>query len=143
MHILLDEDLPRRLAALLVGHEVSTVQRSGWTGIKNGELLKLAAADFDVFVSMDRNLEFQQNISALPIAVLLVRATSNRMEHLTPLIPRIMQELNHIQPRRFGRSAYSRAFFIGRARRHGRSQRACVARRSTRALTHLLISAVV
>ena len=80
MRILLDEDLPRRLAALLVGHEVSTVQRSGWTGIKNGELLRLAATDFDVFVSMDGNLEFQQNVSALPIAVLIVQAVSNRME---------------------------------------------------------------
>jgi len=99
MRILLDEDLPRRLAALLVGHEVSTVQRSGWTGIKNGELLRLAAADFDVFVSMDGNLEFQQNISTLPIAVLIIEAVSNRMEHLTPLIPRIFQELNHIPPK--------------------------------------------
>ena len=99
MRILLDEDLPRRLAALLVGHEVSTVQRSGWTGIKNGELLKLAAADFDVFVSMDGNLEFQQNIAALPIAVLIIQAVSNRIEHLTPLVPSILQELNHMAPR--------------------------------------------
>ena len=58
--ILLDEDLPRRLASLLVGHNVSTVQHSGWTGIKNGKLLVLAAAEFDVFLTMDRNLEFQQ-----------------------------------------------------------------------------------
>ena len=99
MRILLDEDLPRRLAALLVGHEVSTVQRSGWTGIRNGELLRLAAAQFDVFVSMDGNLEFQQNISALPIAVLIIQAVSNRMEHLTPLVPAILQALNHIPAR--------------------------------------------
>src|ERR671925_965323 len=99
MRILLDEDLPRRLAALLVGHKVSTVQRSGWTGIKNGELLRLAAAQFDVFVSMDGNLEFQQNIRALPIAVLIIQALSNRMEHLTPLVPAILQELDHIPTR--------------------------------------------
>jgi predicted nuclease of predicted toxin-antitoxin system len=99
MRILLDEDLPRRLAALLVAHEVSTVQRRGWTGIKNGDLLKLAAAEFDVFVSMDGNLEFQQNISTLPIAVLIIEAVSNRMEHLTPLVPSILQELNHIPPK--------------------------------------------
>ena len=68
MRILLDEDLPRRLTSLLVGHNVSTVQRSGWTGIKNGKLLGLAAAEFDVFLTMDRNLEFQQNLAALPIA---------------------------------------------------------------------------
>ena len=69
MRILLDEDLPRRLAAMLVGHEVSTVQRNGWTGIKNGRLLGLAAAGFDVFLTMDRNLEFQQNLATLPIAI--------------------------------------------------------------------------
>lgn len=99
MRILLDEDLPRRLAALSVGHEVTTVQRSGWTGIKNGELLKRAAAHFDVLVSTDSNLEFQQDISTLPIAVLIIQAVSNRMEHLTPLVPSILQELNHIPPR--------------------------------------------
>lgn len=66
MRILLDEDLPRRLAAILAGHEVSTVQRSGWTGIKNGKLLGLAAAEFDVFLTMDGNLEFQQNLATLP-----------------------------------------------------------------------------
>ncbi len=64
---------------MLVGHEVSTVQRSRWTGIKNGKLLELAAAEFDVFLTMDRNLEFQQNPATLPIAVLVVEAVSNRM----------------------------------------------------------------
>jgi hypothetical protein len=54
MRILLDEDIPRRLAALLVGHEVSTVQRNGWSGVKNGRLLELAAAEFDVFLTMDK-----------------------------------------------------------------------------------------
>lgn len=99
MRILLDEDLPRRLAAMLVGHEVSTVQRSGWTGIKNGKLLGLAAGEFDVFRTMDRNLEFQQNLATLPIAVLVVEAVSNRMEHLVPLVPGILKELNHIPPK--------------------------------------------
>jgi predicted nuclease of predicted toxin-antitoxin system len=99
MRILLDEDLPRRLATLLVGHDVSTVQRSGWTDVKNGALLRLAAADFDVLLSMDGNLEFQQDLSSLPIAVLTIQAVSNRMEHLAPLVPRILQELNHIPSR--------------------------------------------
>jgi len=98
MRILLDEDLPRRLGKMLVGHEVSTVQRSGWTGIRNGKLLELAAADFDVFLTMDGNLEFQQNLATLPIAVLVVEAVSNRMEHLVPLVPGILKELNHIPP---------------------------------------------
>ncbi|MBI5909131.1 MAG: DUF5615 family PIN-like protein [Betaproteobacteria bacterium] len=63
MRILLDEDLPRRLAAMLVGHEVSIVQRSGWTGIKNGKLLGLAASEFDVFLTMDGNLEFARKVN--------------------------------------------------------------------------------
>lgn len=99
MRILLDEDLPRRLGAMLMGHEVSTVQRSGWTGIKNGKLLGLAAAEFDVFLTMDRNLQFQQNLVTLPIAVLVVEAVSNRMEHLIPLVPGILRELGHIPSR--------------------------------------------
>ena len=69
MRILRDEDLPRRLGALLVGHDVSTVWRSLWTGIKNGKLPGLAAAEFDVLLTMDQNLEFQQNLSTLPTAV--------------------------------------------------------------------------
>jgi predicted nuclease of predicted toxin-antitoxin system len=87
MRILLDEDLPRRLAGLLAGHDVSTVQRRGWSGIKNGQLLGLAAAEFDVFLTMDRNLEFQQNLATLPIAVFVIEAVSNRMEDLESICP--------------------------------------------------------
>lgn len=85
MRIRPDEDLPRRLAQLLVGHEVETVPRSGWSGIKNGKLLSLAAARFDVFLTMDGNLEYQQDLSTLPRSVLVVSAISNRLEHLTRL----------------------------------------------------------
>ena len=99
MRILLDEDLPRRLGTLLVGHENSTVPRSGWAGIKNGKLLALAATKFEVFLTMDQNLEFQQNLANLPIAVLVVEAVSNRMEHLLPLVPAILRELGLIPPR--------------------------------------------
>ena len=81
---------------MLIGHEVSTVQRRGWAGIKNGELLGLAAAEFDVFLTMDGNLEFQQNLATLPIAVLVVGGVSNRMEHLVPLVPGILKELSEI-----------------------------------------------
>ena len=105
MRILLDEDLPRRLGALLVGHEFNTVQRAGWSGIKNGRLLGLAATGFDVFLTMDGGLEFQQNLATLPVAVLVVEAVSNRMEHLVPLVPKILQELNHLPPRTLRRVA--------------------------------------
>jgi len=60
MRILLDESLPHDLAALILGHHVSTVRDEGWTGVKNGKLLALAATKFDVFITADRNLEFQQ-----------------------------------------------------------------------------------
>jgi len=101
MRILLDEDIPRRLGVLILGHEVTTVQRCGWAGIKNGKLLALAADMFDVFVTMDQNLEYQQNLQTLqtlPIAVLVVEAVSNRIEHLTPLVPSILRELGQIPP---------------------------------------------
>lgn len=99
MRILLDEDIPRRLAPLLTGHEVATVPRCGWAGVKNGRLLALAATKFDVFVTMDQNLEFQQNLSNLPTAILVIKAVSNRMEHLVPAIPNIMTALTHLPPK--------------------------------------------
>jgi predicted nuclease of predicted toxin-antitoxin system len=99
MRILLDEDLPRRLGKYLEGHEVSTVQKCGWSGVKNGKLLALAATQFDVFLTMDSNLEYQQNLKTLPVAVLVLLAVSNRIEHLLPLVPSTLRELNHIQPR--------------------------------------------
>jgi predicted nuclease of predicted toxin-antitoxin system len=98
MRILLDEDLPRRFAELLAGHEVATVQRCGWSGVKNGKLLGLAAAQFDVLLTMDENLEFQKNLAILPIAVLVMEAASNRIEHLAPLVPAVLAKLNHIPP---------------------------------------------
>ena len=99
MRILLDEDLPRRFGPLLVGHETATVQRAGWSGIKNGKLLALAGTKFDLFLTMDGGLEFQQNLSTLPVAVLIVEAISNRMEHLEPLVPAVLQELSQVRPR--------------------------------------------
>ena len=99
MRILLDEPVPRRLGTLLVGHEAITVPRSGWAGIRNGKLLTLAAAKFDVFLTTDQNLEFQQNLSALPIAVLVVVAKSNRMKDIGPLVSDILKALNHLQPK--------------------------------------------
>jgi hypothetical protein len=69
------------------GHEVSTVQQNGWAGLKNGELLRRAAdAGFDVFVTADRNLEFQQNLSQTRLGVILLVAPSNALEDLLPLV---------------------------------------------------------
>ncbi len=99
MRILLDEDLPWPLARLLVGHEALPVQKLGWSGTKNGKLLALAATRFEVFLTMDGNLEFQQNMATLPVAVLVIEALSNRMRDLEPLVPAILREIEQIQPR--------------------------------------------
>jgi hypothetical protein len=73
VRVLLDESLPRPLAALLSGHDVRTVTAMGWSGRQNGELLRLAADDFDVFLTADTNLEHQQNLTTLPISVAAVQ----------------------------------------------------------------------
>jgi hypothetical protein len=62
-------------------------------------VLALAAAKFDVFLTMDANLEFQHDLATLPIAILVVEAVSNRMEHLVPVVPSILKELNHLPPK--------------------------------------------
>ena len=82
MRILLDESLPRRLRRIVAGHEVVTVVEAAWSGVKNGELLQLAAARFDVFVTADQNLQYQQNLSALRIAVAILVACDNQLESL-------------------------------------------------------------
>ena len=99
MRILLDEPVPRRLGAALVGHETATVPKNGWAGIKNGALLALAATQFDVFLTTDQNIEFQQNLSALPIAILVIVANSNRMKDIEPLVPEVLKALNHLPPK--------------------------------------------
>ena len=93
MRILLDESLPRPLARLLLGHEVRTVAEMGWSGTRNGPLLALAAADFDVLLTADQNLEHQQDLRTLPIAVVILIAASNRIESLQPLVPELLRVL--------------------------------------------------
>jgi hypothetical protein len=79
MRVLLDENLPRKLTEHLVGHECRTVVECGWAGKKNGELLALADPLFDVLLTLDKNLPYQQNLNTKRIAVLIVRARSNRI----------------------------------------------------------------
>ena len=78
MRVLLDENLPHDLIAALSGHEVSTVQGMGWAGVENGDLLHRASGRADAFITMDRKLERQQNLAALPFGVVLIVARSNR-----------------------------------------------------------------
>ena len=80
MRVLLDECVPKRLGRLLSGHQVRTAPDMGWAGIRNGRLLALAAADFDVMITVDRNIEHQQNPATLPVAVLVLVAPSNAID---------------------------------------------------------------
>ena len=93
MKLLLDECIDRRLANDLVGHDVRTVPQMGWAGIKNSALLTLAELEFDVFITVDRNLSFQQDLPKFNIAVLVLHATSNRLADLKPLAPKILATL--------------------------------------------------
>jgi hypothetical protein len=99
MRILLDESPPRDLASLLPGHEVTTVRAMGWSGFRNGRLLAQAAPSFDAFLTADKNLEYQQNLSALPLTVVVLRARSNRIQSLEPLLPDLIKLLDRIAPR--------------------------------------------
>ena len=97
MRVLLDESLPIDLAAELTGHDVVTVRGQGWTGVQNGELLRRARAEFDVFLTMDRNLPHQQNLTAIGMAVVLVLAKSNRLADLKPLVPRMLEAVVQVR----------------------------------------------
>ena len=90
MRVLLDECLDRRLAKHIVGHEVMTVPQMGWAGIKNGDLLTLAQDQFEVFLTVDRNLFFQQNLPEFNISVVILQAATNRLNGLQPLVPKPM-----------------------------------------------------
>lgn len=98
MRVLVDESLPRRFSRELPDHEVSTVHTEGWLGLRNGVLLR-AAVDrgFQVLITADRSLEFQQNLGALGIAV-VVLAGRNRLQDLKAHIPRLLAELQSIGP---------------------------------------------
>ncbi len=93
MRVLLDECLPRRLKAHLVGHQVITVPEAGWAGKKNGELLRAASRSVDAFITIDSNLAYQQHLVGLPFAVVVLSARSNRLPDLLPLVPQVLAAL--------------------------------------------------
>ena len=98
MKVLLDECVDWRLSRDIVGHEVRTARQMGWATIKNGELLALASEHFDVFVTVDRNLSFQQNVGALSITVIILSARSNRLAELKPLVPSLLAAIESAKP---------------------------------------------
>ena len=99
MRVLLDENLPRKLKECFSSEiEVVTVQERGWSGMKNGALLRAAAEEFDLFLSMDAGIAYQQNLQGMPIGVVLLSAPSNQFHHLLPLMPRVNAALANVQP---------------------------------------------
>jgi hypothetical protein len=91
--ILFDECVPRRLRRLLPEHVVETVQEAGWKGVTNGTLLKKAAERYEVFLTVDRNLAFQQNLANLHLCVIVIHSRSNRFIELAPYAPAILKLL--------------------------------------------------
>lgn len=98
MRVLLDECVDWRLARDIAGHDVKTARQMGWSTIKNGELLALASQEFDVFVTVDRNLSFQQNLVSFSVAVIVLRARTNRLADLRLLIPELLSAIETAKP---------------------------------------------
>lgn len=99
MRVLLDESVPRKFARELVGHDVQTVAQLGWSGTENGELLlRAAASGYEVLVTADQNLEYQQNLSKITIGIVVRVARSNRLVHLIPLVPQVLRDIGTIRP---------------------------------------------
>lgn len=95
MKILLDECVPRKLSKFLPGQDISTVPQAGLAGLENGKLLAAARAhNFELFLTVDSNLSFQQNILILPLNVLVLRCHSNKLDDLKSLVPQIIEFLS-------------------------------------------------
>src|SRR6266446_7015478 len=97
MRILIDECLDWRLCRALGGYECSSVQKMGWGGLTNGALLERAEKEFDVFVTGDRNLSFQQKVSSFNIAVVVLHVGSTQLSHTLPLMPELLSLLPKLE----------------------------------------------
>lgn len=97
IRVLLDENLPRKLKWSLEA-EVVTVPERGWGGIKNGPLLRLAAAEFDVLLTIDRGIEYQQNLKGMELRLVVLSAVSNDIDDLLPLVPGMNAALTEAAP---------------------------------------------
>jgi len=98
MKLLLDECVTRYLKPDLTGHEVFTTEEAGFKGLRNGRLLKAAAGHFDVLVTVDQNLQYQQNLENFAIAIIVLKAMRSTYPMLKPLIPKTLDALEKIRP---------------------------------------------
>jgi hypothetical protein len=97
---MLDECLPRRLKRDLVGHDARSAPEMGWASKRNGDLLRLAEREFDVFLTVDRKLQHQQNLATFHIGIVVMLAPTNTLFDLRPLIPQVLQALPRVKPGR-------------------------------------------
>ncbi len=97
MKVLLDECVTRYLKRDFTGHEVLTVGEAGFKGLKNGRLLQAASAQYDVLVTVDQNLQYQQNLNTFTIAIIVLKAERSTYPMLKPLIPRVLETLEKIK----------------------------------------------
>jgi hypothetical protein len=96
--VLLDECVPRRLRRELPGHDIRTVSEMGWSGIKNGPLLRRAAHEFDLFLTVDQGFQYQQNMLGVDLAIIVMVAATNDIDDLRPLMPRVRETLSSASP---------------------------------------------
>jgi predicted nuclease of predicted toxin-antitoxin system len=95
MKLLLDENLPKRLKQDFPEFEISTVRDEGWNGLTNGELIsRMLETGFEVLITFDKNLQYQQNFSKYPVQVIVLKAFSNRYKYLSPLVGKIKEALS-------------------------------------------------
>jgi predicted nuclease of predicted toxin-antitoxin system len=97
MKVLLDECLPRRLLRDLSSFSATTVPRQGWAGKSDSELLNLATDEFDVFITLDSNLIFQQNLETMSLSIIVLHAANSRYETFLPLIPKLLDAIESIE----------------------------------------------
>lgn len=98
MRILIDECVDPRLKAAFPDHATKTVFEMGWSEMKNGDLLARAQGQFDVFITIDKGIEFQQDIPRLGLGIVVVSVPKNRIEYYRPLLPEIQNALNSVRP---------------------------------------------
>jgi hypothetical protein len=96
--VLFDENMPRKLRRDLLVFRVRTAQEEGWSAFKNGDLLRRAAVTFDVFVTIDQGIRYQQNVTRLQIGIVVIEVPDTRLAHLRPLVPQLSDAIETVRP---------------------------------------------
>ena len=97
MKIIVDECLPNRLTKALVGHEAILVQKAGFSGYKDKTLLEAIEGKFEVFITIDSSLPFQQNVTEYSFSIIVLKALSNTFEDIEPLVPKLFDVLDELK----------------------------------------------